>query len=364
MPQITETVYVYVGTYTSGQSQGIYVYRLDPSSGALSPVSQATGIQHPSFLAIEPRRPCLYSVSEVAESGGKPTGAVSAFAIDPRTGGLTFLNHQSSGGRGPCHLCVERTGRYVLVANYSGGSVAMLPIEPDGRLAGASDFVQHQGGSVDPRRQEGPHAHSIQVDPGNRYAFAADLGLDKVLVYRLDLAKGKLRPNDEPWASVKPGAGPRHFDFHPSASFAYLINEMGNTVTAFRYEAARGVLREVQMVSTLPADFSATSHCADIHVAPSGRFVYGSNRGHDSIAVFAIDPATGRLNSLGQESTRGKTPRNFGIDPTGTFLLAANQDTNSIVTFRIDAETGRLAATGSAAEVPTPVCVQFLPLRT
>jgi len=249
----------------------------------------------------------------------------------------------------------------VLVANYGGGNVSVLPVQSDGRLGEATDFIQHEGSGADPSRQAGPHAHSINLDPNNLYAFAADLGLDKILIYRLDALQGKLYPGDEPWASVKAGAGPRHFTFHPGGSYAYVINELDSTVTAFAYEGGTGTLREVQTVSTLPEGFSGRNSCAEVQVTPSGRFLYGSNRGHDSIAVFEIDGNTGKLTPRGHESTQGKNPRNFGIDPTGTFLLAANQDTNNVVTFRIDPQTGTLTPTGQTLEVPIPVCIKMLP---
>ncbi|MBI2941734.1 MAG: lactonase family protein [Chloroflexi bacterium] len=363
--QDTTATFVFVGTYTRSDpraargAEGIYVYRLDPSTGALTHAHTMAGVVNPSFVALDPRHRCLYAVNEVQDIDGRTSGAASAFHIDPATGALSFLNRQSSGGTGPCHLSVDQTGRYVLVANYSGGSVAMLPIEDGGRLGPASDFVQHVGSSVNPRRQEGPHAHSINLDPTNRFALVADLGLDRVLVYRLDLERGKLVPNDVPWAPVHPGAGPRHLDFHPNGRFVYVINELDSTMTTFAWDGERGTLREIQNLSTLPPGFAGTSYCADVHVAPSGRFVYGSNRGDDSIAIFAVDAETGQLTPVGHESTRGKTPRNFALDPAGTLLLAANQDTDTIVTFRIDPETGKPTPTGQVASVPMPVCLKF-----
>ena len=355
-----EEILVYIGTYTRGESEGIYVYRMDNSSGALEFASVASGVKNPSFVAIGPKQRYLYAVNEISDLDGKPSSAVSAFSIDQKTGELALLNHQPSQGAGPCHLSVDATGQFVLVANYGSGSVAAFPINSDGKLGEASDFVQHQGSSVDPRRQKGPHAHSINLDKNNRFAFAPDLGLDKIMIYELDLTQGKLKPADEPWAKVKAGAGPRHFAFHPSSKYAYVINEIISSITAFTYDEKRGALREIQTISTLPEDFSGTSHCADVHVSPSGKFVYGSNRGHDSIAIFAIDESTGKLNCVGYESTRGKSPRNFAIDPTGTFLLAANQDTNTVVTFRIDQQTGKLMATDYVAEVPKPVCLRLI----
>jgi 6-phosphogluconolactonase len=360
--QLNEELLVYVGTYTRGENEGIYVYRLDPSSGALTLASTVRGINNPSFLALHPQHRYLYSVSEVGGEAGRPTGGVSAFAIDPPTGALTGLNQQSSQGTGPCHLSVDQTGQYVLVANYGSGSVALLPIREDGQLGEATDFIQHEGSSVDPGRQERPHAHSITLDPTNRFAFAADLGLDKILIYQLDLSRGKLIPHEEPWVAVTAGAGPRHLAFHPDGRYAYVINELDNTLIAFAYDEARGTLRTLQTLSTLPEDFQGPSYCADVHVAPSGRFIYGSNRGHDSIAIFAVDEAAGRLSLVDLEPTQGKFPRNFALDPTGTFLLAANQDSDNIVTFRIDPETGQLTPTGHVTNVPKPVCVKMIPL--
>jgi 6-phosphogluconolactonase len=351
---------VYVGTYTGTKSQGIYVFEMDLTSGATTPARLAGEAVNPSFVAIHPSQRFLYAVGEVSDFAGKKSGGVSAFAIDASTGNLTLLNQQSSGGAGPCHLVVDKAGKNVLVANYGGGSVAVLPIQADGKLGEASCFIQHTGKSVNPRRQEAPHAHSINLDAANHFAFVADLGLDKVLVYRFDAAKGTLTPNDPPAASVAPGAGPRHFAFHPGGRYAYVINEMGNTVTAFNYDAQKGVLTEIQTLSTLPQGYTEVSHTAEVQVHPSGKFLYGSNRGHDSIAVYSIDQNTGRLTLVGISSTQGKTPRNFGIDPTGTFLLAANQDSDNIVVFRIDPQTGELKPTGQVVEVPRPVCVKFM----
>ena len=357
--QNSKEVLAYIGTYTATESEGIYVYRLDQSTGALEYVSEATGVENPSFLAIHPEKRYLYAVNEVGQFAGQSSGAVSAFSIDSETGALTFLNQQPSGGGAPCHLSVDATGQYVLTANYGGGSVCVHPIQEDGSLGEMTDFVQHEGSSVNPQRQRGPHAHSIVIEPGNSYAFAPDLGLDKVLIYQICLTEGKLTPNHQPSAQVAPGAGPRHFDFHPSRKYAYVINEIGNTVTAFTYDETDGTLNEIQTITTLPDDFDGTSHTADVHVAPSGKFLYGSNRGHDSIVIYAIDENTGRLTYVDHEPTQGKSPRNFAIDPTGTFLFAENQGTDNIVTFRINQETGKLSPTGHVTEVPMPVCMIF-----
>ena len=352
-------IFVYIGTYTKTSSEGIYVYRLDPSTGALEYSSKAAGQVEPSFLAIDPDQRYLYAVNEINQFEGEQSGAVSAFSIDPATGALTFLNQRSSRGTGPCHLSVDQTGRYVLVANYAGGSASILPIENDGQLGEASDFVQHEGSSAT-ERQQGPHAHSITPDASNRFAFVADLGLDKVLIYRLDQEAGKLKPGDPSWVQVQAGAGPRHFDFHPNGRYAYLINELDNTFTAFAYDQARGALTQLQTISTLPDDFDGTSYCADVHVAPSGKFVYGSNRGHDSIVICAIDENTGRLTVVGHESGQIANPRNFAIDPTAKFLFVANQDTDTVVSFHIDQQTGELEATGLVTEVPMPVCLKMI----
>ena len=360
-----EVFRAYVGTYTSGggtdRSKGIYLMELDLRSGTLGVPRLAAEAIDPSFLAVHPSRRFLFAVSERGEVDGRPGGAVLAFSIDGSTGKLTALNQQSSQGAGPCHLIVDPTGKNVLVANYGSGSVACLPIDADGRLRKSASFIQHRGSGTDPARQEAPHAHSINLDRAGRFAVVADLGLDKVFVNRFDPSEGKLAPNEPPFAEVAPGSGPRHFAFHPTDRFAYVINEMANTVTAFTYDAARGVLREIQSISTLPADFKGKSYTAEVQIHPSGRFLYGSNRGHDSIAIFSIDPATGKLDHGGFEPTEGRTPRNFAIDPTGSYLLAENMDSGTIVVFHIDPRTGALRASGQSVSVPKPVCIKMIP---
>jgi len=325
----------------------------------LSPIGTCGGVENPSFLALAPSRRYLYATDEVSTFAGNLGGGVSAFRIDQGTGLLTLLNHQPSHGAAPCYLSVDQTERVVLVANYNGGNIAVLPIEEEGRLGPATDVVQHAGSSAHPTRQQGPHAHSITIDPTNRYAFAADLGIDKLLIYRLDLEHRKLVPHDIPSVEIRAGSGPRHFAFHPGGKYAYLINELDSTVTVFRYDAERVELHTLQTISTLPEGTDVDNTCADVHISPSGRFLYGSNRGHDSIAAFRIDEATGRLSSIGHTSTQGRTPRNFGIDPSGRFLLAANQDSDSIVSFKIDGQSGALSPTGEVTSVPMPVCVLF-----
>lgn len=351
---------VYIGTYTRGDADGVFICRFDPSNGGLEKIGSVGGVRNPSFLAIHPNKKFLYAVSEIGDFGGKQTGGVFAYAINAEDGSLTPLNHQPSQGTAPCHITVDPSGKSALVANYSSGSVAVLPIADDGSLQEPSCTIQHEGSGVNPRRQEGPHAHSINLDPANRFAFAADLGLDKVLIYRLSDDKKTLTPAARPFVSVDPGSGPRHFAFHPNGKNAYVINELSSTITAFDYDPPAGTLSAIQTISTLPEGYEGSTTTAEVQVHPSGRFVYGSNRGHDSIAVFRVDTATGRLTAAGHASTTGKTPRNFGIDPTGKYMLVANQDTDDVVVFRIDAETGGLTPTGVKLEVPHPVCVKFL----
>ena len=353
-----QEVLLYVGTYTSGRSEGIYICSFNPVTGEIKEVGTVKGVANPSFLAIDRQRQYLYAVNEVEDFGGKPSGAVSAFRIGAKTGMLTFINQQPSMGGAPCYLIVDNSRRFVLLANYSGGNVAVVPVH-NGTLGTPVDVVQHQGHSTGAEPQKVPHAHSIVLDKANRYVFAADLGLDRIMIYKFDSRQGKLKANDQPWAQLKSGAGPRHFTFHPSERWAYVINELDSTITAFAYDKARGRLNEVQTIDTLPSGFKDKNSCADIHISPSGKFLYGSNRGHNSIVVFAIDPLTGKLTVVEHVSTGGKTPRNFALDPSGGFLLAANQNSDNIVSFRIDPKRGTLAPTGHVANIPTPVCLRF-----
>jgi 6-phosphogluconolactonase len=351
---------VYFGTYTGTKSKGIYVSRLNPDTGHLSAPELVAEVTNPAFLAIHPNGRFLYAVNEIARFQDQPGGSVSAFAIDRSSGGLTLLNEESTRGAGPCHLTVDPFGRAVLVANYGGGSVAALPIHEDGRLGPATAFIQHTGSSVNAQRQKAPHAHGIYTDAANRFAFVPDLGIDQILVYRWDPEQTSLQPHDPPGTAVAPGSGPRHFTFHPRGHFAYVLNELLSTVTAFHYDTARGTLQELQTLGTLPEDFSGNSTTAEIEVHPSGQFLYASNRGHDSLAIFRIG-TTGQLALVGHEPTQGRTPRNFSIDPSGHWLLAANQDSDNVVVFRIDPETGQLHSTGETIEVGAPVCVVYLP---
>jgi 6-phosphogluconolactonase len=355
---------VYVGTYTEegSKSKGIYAYRFDSDTAELTTIGMAAETTNPSFLAVHPNHRFLYAVNEVPNYKGQKSGAVSAFAIDHATGKLTLLNQVASRGADPCYITVDKTGKYVLVANYTGGSVTVFPVLDDGRLGETSAFIQHAGHGADPERQQGPHAHSIDLSPDNRFAIVDDLGLDETLVYKFDIAKGSLTPNDPPFAKANPGAGPRHFAFHPNGKFAYVVNEMQSTVSAFSYDGAVGVLRPLQTISTFPKDFSAHNDDAEIEVHPSGKFLYASNRGHDSIAVFSIDPTKGTLTLIEYAFTKGQTPRSFEISPGGSLLFAANEKSDNVVVFRIDAKTGRLTPTGKVVDVAEPVCVKFVPI--
>ena len=354
-----ESIPVYFGTYTrtNNSSKGIYRSILDLDTGKLTPPSLAAELKSPSFIEIHPNGKYLYAVSE---AGG--AGCVAALAIDASSGSLKLLNRQPSRGLGPCHVNIDGAGKNVLVANYGSGSAAVIPIQPDGRLAKPAGFTQHEGSSINQRRQKGPHAHSINPSPDNRYVYVADLGIDKINIYALDAENGTIVPNNPPSVNLKPGAGPRHFAFAPNAKQAYVINELHCTITAFDYNSATGALTEIQTVGTLPESFEGTNSCAEIRVHPTGKFLYGSNRGHDSIAVYKIDSARGTLTFVEHETAGIKTPRNFNIDPTGKFCLVANQNGDSVVVFRIDRRTGALNPTRHKIPVSSPVCIRFLQL--
>ncbi len=351
---------VYIGGYSDpdrdGRGAGIEVFDMDGATGTLTHVQTVADVANPSFLALHPTRPFLYSVN-----GGNATGA-SAFAIDPSKGRLTPLNRVSSLGNNPAYIAVDPTGRCVLLANYTGGSATVVPIADDGRLRDVSHVVHHSG----PRgpfagRKNDPHPHMILPDPSGRFVLVNDLGLDRTYVYRLDAASGTLVPHDPPWVAAVPGAGPRHLAFHPNGRRVSVINELNSTITTFNWNSDLGLLSPIQTISTLPAESTVANSTAQIVAHPSGRFLYGSNRGHDSIAIFEIEQASGMLTFTGTESTLGRTPRNFNIDPTGTFLYAANQDTDTVVTFRIDSVSGALTPTGQMLAVGSPSCVIFKP---
>ena len=344
---------VYVGTYTGKGSQGIYALHFNPTSGAMSELELVGATTNPSFLALHPNGRFLYAVNETS------AGAVTAFSIDARTAKLSELNHVPSGGADPCFLLVDPTGRALIVANYAGGSISSFPLNPDGTPGQAASFFQHSGSSVNQARQEAAHAHDAVLSRDNRFVIICDLGMDKLMIYRFDATTGALSINDPPFTRVQPGSGPRHFVFDAAGRHGYVIDELASTITAFEWDSSRGALHEIQSVHTLPADFRGGNTAAEIAVHPSGRFLYGSNRGHDSLALFRIDPSTGKLTPAGRFSTGGRTPRSFAIDPTGRFLLVANQDTNDIVVLRIDRESGALRPTGQRLQVSQPVCILF-----
>ncbi len=354
---------VYVGTYTGKGSQGIYAWRFDSADGSMSPLGLMAETASPSFLALHPDGAHLYAVNEIHDYEGTAAGAVTAFAIDPASAKLKTLNQISSRGADPCHLVVDPTGHFAIVANYSGGSIASFPIAPNGTLGPAAVFIQHHGSSVNHDRQEAAHAHNVALSNDNRYAVICDLGMDKLMVYRFNAQTGALTPNDPPFAAVKPGSGPRHFLFDAQNKHGYVIDELASTIIAFDWDEAHGELHEKQTVSTLPASFHGQNTTAEIAIDPSGHFLYGSNRGNDSIAVFRIDAGDGTLKPAGHFATRGKTPRNFAIDPTGKWLLAANQDSGSVQVFRIDPATGALSWTKRTLHVSQPVCVLFMKAR-
>jgi 6-phosphogluconolactonase len=362
---------VYIGTYTDGgKSKGIYTFELDPKTGAVTAPKLAAETPNPSFLALHPSGKYLYAVNEVGDFRGFFGGAVSAFAVAPADGSLSGLNFLHSRGDSPCHLSIDRAGKAILVANYGGanivdGRVAAMAIGADGRLDESRFAELHElrGDGPNRQRQKGPHAHWIDLDASNRFAIAADLGTDSLWVFRFDPRKGTLTPNDPPSAKVAPGSGPRHFAFHPDGHHAYINNEMASTVTAFDYDPEKGTLKTLQTLSTLPDGFQGNNSTAESAIHPNGRFLYVSNRGHDSLAIFAIDKSSGKLEAIGHAKTGGRTPRNFAIDPTGRWLLAANQDSDSVIVFKVDPDTGRLAPTDHKVEVPKPVCVLFLPKK-
>jgi 6-phosphogluconolactonase len=352
---------VYVGTYTKTQSKGIYVYKLAAATGNLTSLGLAAESRDPSFLAVDPAHRYLYASNEIEDYQGQRSGSVSAFAIDRSSAKLTALNVVPSGGPGPAHLSVDHSGKWVLVANYRVGSVGLFPILTDGRLGAIAADLPHSGHSINPKRQQGPHAHSVYVSPDNRFAVSPDLGTDQVYVYRFDAGRGSLVANDPPFVSVAPGTGPRHLAFDPRGRFAYLVQEFGGIVTAFSWDGDHGVLHQIQTFAGAPPEYHGYNNCAEVFVHPSGKFLYVSNRGHDSIGVYAIDPLHGRLTPIEYVSTQGKTPRNFAIDPTGSYLIVANQESDSLVAFRIDAKSGHLTPTGQKLEVPAPACVVFVP---
>lgn len=348
---MTDQYLAYVGTYTRDNSDGIYGYWVDRSTGEFDPLGSAPAGEDPSFLALHPNGTFLYAVNEADH------GTVTAFEIDRVTGDLRRLNQVAIGGEVPCHCSIDATGQYLLAAHYGGGSISALPIEDDGRVDDVTQVIEHEGNSVHPRRQTQPRPHSIVFGPEERFVYVPDLGADRVVVYEFDPDDGPLKPSDT--VALHERAGPRHLDFHPDGTYAYLINELDSTLTAFERDPETGALSEIATVSTLPESYEGTNFTADVHVHPSGQWVYGSNRGHDSIAVFAIEKTTGRPELIAHESTRGETPRNFALDPAGNLLFAENQDTDDVYAYRIQND-GKLDVLGHVADVPRPVCLVLL----
>jgi len=347
---------VFIGSYAEANGPGVYAGFYDAANGSIELADQADGLANPTFLDVDAAHSKLYAITEGVDANGQKCGAAAAFDIDPATGKLTSLNKENTVPATTCHIALDRTNKTVLVSSYHGGMVGVSPVLEDGRIGATSDIQRHQGAGATPV-QDRPRAHSATIDRLNRYAVVCDLGLDRIFTYKLDLQASGLVPHKE--VGVEPGAGPRHFAFHPSYRFGYAINELNATITAFTYDEELGKLSEMQTVSTLPDDYEGEKSCADIHVSPDGKFLYGSNRGHDSIVVFAIDPSTGMLTYAEHASTLGGHPRNFAISPDGRFLLVANRDSNNVVTFARDAATGKLTPTGFELRVSKPVCVKI-----
>ena len=356
--------FMYLGTYTDHGAKGIYAYRFQPSTGKLTSMGAVATTPNPSFLVVHPNGRFLYAANEsnLAIPAGKDN-YVSAFAVNQATGQLTFLNNVSARGGWPCHVSIDKTATTLFVANYATGSVASFPIQEDGKLGNAVTVEQHKGKSVNPERQEGPHAHFMVPSPDNRFALSADLGTDQILVYRFDPATRKLTPNNPPFATLKPGAGPRHLAFSPDARFVYVNGELDSTVTAFAYDAAAGTLKTLQTVSTLPAGFKGINSTAEIQIDKAGKILFVSNRGDDSLAIFSIDKTSGKLTAAGRVPTGGKTPRFFTLDPTEKFLFAGNQESNTVAVFKVNASTARLTPMQTLKDVPEAVSIVFVPIK-
>jgi len=353
--------YLYVGAYTENAEQGISIYKFDANQGGLSFIATEKNVKNPSYLAINDKNNLLVAANEVGEYHGKKTGYVTSFSINSETGGLTKINEVASGGGAPCYVTVNKSASHAFVSNYSGGNVSIIPIQSDGRLSEYSDLKQHEGTGGNPARQKGPHAHFIELDPKQEFAIAVDLGMDKIISYKIDEKQGLLNESNQ--FSVQAGAGPRHLTFHPNKRLVFVISELNSTISSLSYDSKEGKFSEVMTVSTLPDDFNGTSYCADIHVSPNGKYVYGSNRGHNSIVVYQVDVKSGKLSYVDHTSVKGDWPRNFLIDPTGKFLLVANQKSDNIVVFKIDQESGRLRSNGVEVQLPKPVCLKMLAIR-
>ncbi len=342
-----------VGTYTSGKSEGIYTFKFNVKTGEFTPESIAKNIKNPSFLAVSPNSKYVYSAGETDKQG-----SVHSFSFDKKTGILTPLTTQSANGNYPCHVAIDKTGKWVICGNYGAGNLSVFPVEADGSLGKATQTIQHEGKSTNPGNQESPHVHSINIAPNNMDVFVADLGIDKIMTYFLDIKTGKLSSGNPPFTKIKSSSGPRHFAFHPNGKFAYCIQEISGEVVAFDYK--NGALNAIQTISTKPADLKGDLNCADIQISPDGKFLYGSNRVHDSLVIYEVDAKTGKLTYVAHQSVLGKKPRNFMIDPTGNFVLVANQDSDNIVIFKRDAVKGTLIPTGREIAVPNPVCLKMV----
>ncbi|MGA0557211.1 lactonase family protein [Larkinella sp. VNQ87] len=350
---------MYVGTYSTRGSEGIYVLEFDRAKGTLTQIQTISNAKSPSFLAIHPTGQYLYSVNEAAAN----SGGVSSYAIEPKTGKLTMLNKESSHGRGPCHIAVDQTGKLAFVSNYGGGTFTVLPIKADGSFGPATDTLKYEGKGPNAQRQEKPHIHSATVSPNNRFVYVCDLGTDKIYIYEFDLATGKVKPAATPFASVSPGSGPRHLAIHPNGKYLYAVEELTSTVAVFALNSKTGALTLLQdNVKTLPDDFTDKNTSADIHTDPNGKFLYQSNRGYNALAMLSI-ANDGKVTLLGQQPTEGKTPRNFLIDPKGEYVFAANQDTDNIVVYKLDNKTGKLTPTGTQVNVPSPVCLKLFTVK-
>jgi len=357
LPATAMDTFVYFGSHRTGPNIGFSLAHFDTDTGALTQPEFLVEAKAPAFFTIHPDGQHLYTCNS-----GSP-GSVSAYEIEPHTGHLKFLNKVPAGGADPSYISLDQTGQHALVSNYDGGNIAVIAIKPDGSLGDRTALMQHTGRSINPRRQTRAYAHSILTDPGNRFVLAADLGVDKLFVYRFDATNGSLQPNDPPFVGIKPGSGPRHVTFHPSGRWVYLINELASTVIGFGWNSTNGVLTEIQSISTLPAEFKGNSSCSELEIHPNGQFLYGSNRGHDSLTVFAIDQKTGELTPIEHVPSSGKTPRNFTFDPTGKWILCTNHGSDNAVVFRVDENSGRLTQAGDPVPVPYPFCERFLPVR-
>ena len=357
-PTAAEEPLVFISAFAPGEKGAIHAYKMNPQTGELKLVERTSDVEHPFFLAVSPDNKFLYSIHAPGKFSGKNNEFVSAFALEGRTGKLKLLNRQSSLGTASCYLDIDKSGKAVVVANYTTGSVASLPVKEDDSLGESETFIQHTGSSVNPQRQKEPHAHCSVISPDQKFVFAADLGLDKILAYQLDSETAKLTPAEQPFVRTIPGAGPRHLTFHPDGKQLYVINELKNSITEFDYNPESGMLIEGQTISTLPEDFSGTSHCADLKFTPDGRFLYGTNRGHDSIAAYQVDDQ-GKLTLLEIEPSLGKGPQNLAVTADGKYLICANMPGNNVVVFKIDDKTGKLSPAGDPIEIPSPSCIMI-----